>query len=106
MNRPLTLFAICAAAGLAGCAKVGTLDRPAPLFGDKAKAQYRAEEQAAAKAKADEATRKKAEDLPSDTGDNPVIPTLRNQPVEGAKPSPFGTPPPPGPMPDPFNNPQ
>ena len=36
---------------LAGCAKVGTLDRPAPLFGEKAKAEYRAEKAAAAAAK-------------------------------------------------------
>jgi hypothetical protein len=41
---------------LFGCAKVGTLDQPAPLFGEKAKEHYRAEKaaEAAAKAKKDD----------------------------------------------------
>ena len=37
---------------VAGCAKVGTLDQPAPLFGQKAKAEYRAKKEAEAAAKA------------------------------------------------------
>ena len=36
---------------VAGCAKVGTLDRPAPLFGQKARAEYRAKKDAEAAAK-------------------------------------------------------
>jgi hypothetical protein len=52
MIRTVLRLACAATLALAGCAKVGTLDRPAPLFGEKAKAQYRAEKAAAAAAKA------------------------------------------------------
>jgi hypothetical protein len=34
---------ILAAAGLAGCGKQGVLERPAPLFGSRARAEYEAE---------------------------------------------------------------
>ena len=51
MRTALTLLCAMSLA-LAGCAKVGTLDRPAPLFGEKAKARYRADQAAAAAAKA------------------------------------------------------
>jgi hypothetical protein len=53
-----------AALVLAGCAKVGTLDRPAPLFGEKAKAEYRAQKAAAAAAKANKKTDTEPEPLP------------------------------------------
>jgi hypothetical protein len=56
-------FAI-AALVLAGCAKVGTLDRPAPLWGAKAKAEYRAQQAAAAAAKANKKTDTEPEPLP------------------------------------------
>jgi len=36
---------------IASCAKVGTLDQPAPLFGQKAKAEYRAKKEAETSAK-------------------------------------------------------
>ncbi|HEY2178439.1 MAG TPA: hypothetical protein VGH15_07645 [Caulobacteraceae bacterium] len=58
---------------LAGCAKVGTLDRPAPLFGEKAKAQYRAQKAAEAAAKT----------KPADTTPEPLPPT-----PEGPEPPP------------------
>jgi hypothetical protein len=38
------------ALALSACAKVGTLDRPAPLFGARAKADYQAQKAAAAAA--------------------------------------------------------
>ena len=60
----LALFAACALA-MAGCAKVGTLDRPAPLFGEKAKAHYQAEKAAEAAAKAKPAEDAGPEPLPS-----------------------------------------
>ena len=50
--RTAVILACAAALVLGGCAKVGTLDRPAPLFGEKAKEHYRAEQAAAAAAKA------------------------------------------------------
>jgi hypothetical protein len=52
MIRTVLCLTCAAALALTGCAKVGTLDRPAPLFGEKAKAQYRAQKAAAAAAKA------------------------------------------------------
>jgi hypothetical protein len=65
MIRPALLIACAAALALTACAKVGTLDRPAPLFGEKAKAQYRAEKAAEAAAKA----------KPADTATEPLPPT-------------------------------
>jgi hypothetical protein len=64
--RTATLLALTAAVALAGCAKVGTLDRPAPLFGEKAKEHYRAEQAAAAAAKAKKAEDDQPEALPAE----------------------------------------
>lgn len=50
--RILIPAALMAALGLAACGKQGELERPAPLFGAKAKAEYEAQRQAAARAKA------------------------------------------------------
>jgi hypothetical protein len=52
MTIRIAALSVIAVLGLAGCAKVGTLDRPAPLWGEKAKAQYHAEKTAADAAKA------------------------------------------------------
>ena len=48
----IRIAALIGVLALAGCAKVGTLDRPAPLWGEKAKAQYRTEKAAADASKA------------------------------------------------------
>ena len=51
--RPLILALLLAsAATLAGCGKTGELDRPAPLFGAQAKADYQAKREADAAARA------------------------------------------------------
>jgi uncharacterized protein YceK len=50
MSVRLAPLSLIAAVALAGCGKVGTLDRPAPLVGEKAKAQYQADKAAAAAA--------------------------------------------------------
>ncbi len=50
MTRPI-LFIALAALALSGCGKVGTLDQPAPLWGQKEKAKYEARRAAAAQAK-------------------------------------------------------
>ena len=42
MARVHWLFLGLALAGLAACGKVGSLDQPAPLYGEKAKAEYQA----------------------------------------------------------------
>jgi uncharacterized protein YceK len=76
MRAALTI--VCAASlALAGCAKVGTLDRPAPLFGEKAKAQYRADQAAAAAAKAKPADNQ-PEALPS-PAPSPDLPPVAPQ---------------------------
>jgi hypothetical protein len=66
---------------VAGCAKVGTLDRPAPLFGEKAKAEYRAKKQAEAAAKATKPSNE-PEPLPEPLPAEP--PPVANPPVSGA----------------------
>jgi hypothetical protein len=66
---------------LAGCAKVGTLDRPAPLFGEKAKAEYRAQKAAAEAAKAKKPD-EEPEPLPTEA------PPEANPPVSGSSSSP------------------
>ena len=47
-SAPLLASVLCLAVG--ACAKVGTLDQPAPLFGARAKADYQAQKAAAAAA--------------------------------------------------------
>lgn len=54
MKRKSGRNAVLAGAGVAalalalgGCGRVGALERPAPLFGERAKAEYRAEKEAA-----------------------------------------------------------
>jgi hypothetical protein len=80
MTRTVLICLCSAALALAGCAKVGTLDRPAPLFGEKAKAKYRAEKAAETAAKV----------KTPDTGPEPVpeaapgaTPSEANPPVTG-----------------------
>lgn len=93
-----------AGAGLAGCGKVGTLDQPAPLYGEKAKADYEARKEAAAAAKAK--PRPEPDTLHPDRPYDPEAdpgPT-RSLPVPG-QPALPNAPPPPGVLPDPFNDP-
>ncbi len=105
MTRLSLLIGCIAAVALCGCGKVGNLDQPAPLYGEKAKTDYQAKKQAAAAAKA-----KKQNDEPDPIPDKPYDPTegLANQralPVPGTNPDP-SRPAPPGVLPDPFNYPQ
>jgi hypothetical protein len=62
----MTRFVVLAAAALllAACAKIGTLDRPAPLFGERAKAHWQAEKDAEAAAKTPKPEDKTPEPLP------------------------------------------
>lgn len=63
MNRlaPKILVLAGAALALAACGKVGELDRPAPLWGDKAKADWAAQQKAAADAQAQKDAKDRAE---------------------------------------------
>jgi hypothetical protein len=68
---PLSVVILAGAAlALSACGKVGELDRPAPLWGEKAKADYAAQQKAAADAQAqkdaqDRAQRGRPAPLPS-----------------------------------------
>ena len=50
MTRFLTVTAAALALSLCACGKVQTLERPAPLIGAKAKAEYEASQKAAVEA--------------------------------------------------------
>ncbi|HWD67098.1 MAG TPA: hypothetical protein VG227_03970 [Caulobacteraceae bacterium] len=80
ISRAPVIFFLAAALALAGCAKVGTLDRPAPLFGEKAKAKYRAEKAAAAAAKTAKTDEGEPEPLPDVAPQSPPGPSV--QPVQ------------------------
>jgi hypothetical protein len=76
---------------LVGCAKVGTLDRPAPLFGEKAKARYQADKAAAA-AKAQKPDSGEPEPLPA-SGMAPSQPAASGADSSEAPPAPPALPP-------------
>jgi hypothetical protein len=78
--RTLFFVAMAAVVAASGCAKVGTLDRPAPMFGERAKAHYRAEKAAAAAAKTTEKDNGEPEPLPSTPDQAP--PGTSIQPVQ------------------------
>jgi hypothetical protein len=59
---------------LTGCGKLGPLDQPAPLFGDKLKADYQAKRNAEAAAKAAKANAQKAPANPNAAADQPDSP--------------------------------
>jgi hypothetical protein len=114
MNRPtgrLAQGALFAAAlmTLGACGRVGALDQPAPLWGKKAQADYKARKAAdAAKAKSG-----KDEDAPEPLDPSTPGPnepshdpgTLRQSPGTGMRALP-GAPAPPGVLPDPYTRPQ
>ena len=104
MTRSAWIVLGVAAVALGACGKVGTLDQPAPLYGEKAKADYQArkEAQAAAKAKKDDQPEAINPDKTYDPNADPS--PARALPIPGQNFNPNG-PPPPGVLPDPFNNP-
>lgn len=105
-RKMLALLALATAATLAGCGKRGVLETPPPLFGDRARARYEAEQQQRAQDAADAAARRPnataAADRPDDappTKRDVKAPeqqrtTITRHPIDGAPPSPFGSPPP------------
>src|SRR5579863_3819965 len=50
--RTAVILVILAGAGLCACGKLGDLEQPAPLFGDRAKADYQQQQHAADAARA------------------------------------------------------
>jgi hypothetical protein len=116
--RLLLVGLVAGSAGLSGCGRQGNLDRPAPLFGAKAHAQY----------EANQAAKKAGEDLGKDGNAKPnasgannagddtdvVAPPKddstttplpqRTAPITGSSPDPFGSGPQ-GALPNPYANP-
>jgi predicted small lipoprotein YifL len=94
---------------LAACGRVGPLDQPAPLYGAKAKADYKAQkakEADAAKApKEDDTPEPLASDTPGPNNPGATPDNLRADPAPGMRPLPNG-PGPQGVLPDPYNRPQ
>ncbi len=74
------LLTACVVLGLAapicGCGRVGLLDQPAPLYGEKAKAEYQARKAAAAQAAAQHRETGEPEALPARPAASPMMPVL------------------------------
>ena len=106
MNRSPYIFGMAAILALGACGKVGALEQPAPLYGEKAKADYnskKAADAAKAQSKKDE---DQIERLPADKPYDPNADPSpsRNLPVVGQPQTP-DRPGPQGVLPDPMNNP-
>jgi hypothetical protein len=111
MSRLLIPALIISGLALAACGKQGELDRPAPLFGEKAKAQYEAERRAAARAKTEPSdTAGSSQSIvnspyPDGSGStDPALQPSRSNPTLGEPPNPSGTRSG-GVLPDPYANP-
>ncbi|HUO22288.1 MAG TPA: hypothetical protein VMU59_07205 [Caulobacteraceae bacterium] len=106
----LTLCAaLLGALALSACGKVGSLDRPAPLFGRKDKAEYAAEKKREQmQARANRAGDKGGDPAPPapDYGQgDPTLDPARAAPTPGAASNPFSNPNSGGLMQDPVANP-
>lgn len=114
MTRRLLIPAfMLATLGLGACGKQGLLERPAPLFGESARAEYFRAQRAAARANGESnadqsATSQTNGDFTqqSDGGSkDPALTPLRSDPIPGATPSPFGGRSMSGVLPDPYADP-
>jgi len=86
--RPLILMMFLASSLLAGCGKMGDLDQPAPLFGAKAKADYDAQQRAAAIARA----ARKADEPPAPNPDAAPLDQAPYPPSIAGRTTPFDAP--------------
>jgi hypothetical protein len=96
--HPLAVAALAGALALAGCGKLGRLDRPGPLFGHAPPPG-----KAAGQAKRHERNPASPVDT-VDPRDGSMEPPTRTQPIEGTSPDPFATAPQ-GTLPNPYANP-
>jgi predicted small lipoprotein YifL len=90
MNARLIAFAVIAAVALTACGKRGTLDRPPPMWGTQAKADYAADQKKAEDEKAKKKEEEKAKregraveqrDTPPDHNPISQPPDSRNQTI-------------------------
>jgi hypothetical protein len=94
---------LAASLSVGGCGKQGLLERPAPLFGSRARAEYEAQKAAEAQASANAAARRDGQ--PVDNSNNgprstsevrdpaQILSPARSAPVVGAPSGPGGAPP-------------
>ena len=110
-NRLLIACALVGALGLSACGKLGSLDRPGPLFSNPQRSQQRAEREAAARAAGEKnadtsATSQTNGDYSqaSDGAKDPALAPIRSDPTSGINEGPLtgrtG-----GVLPDPYANP-
>jgi predicted small lipoprotein YifL len=96
-SRKVSITALAAvfvlSGALAGCGKMGELERPAPLWGAKEKAKYDAEKRAAA-ATAHKPSKPGSVQENADPATSTA--TTRQSPQKGSNPDPFGGPSGPG----------
>ena len=107
MTRASALLIIAASAlALTACGKVGSLDQPAPLYGERAKADYQARKAAEAAKVQDKKDDNEIEALPNDRRYDPNADPgpSRFLPIPGES-TPPNAPGPQGALPDPFNHP-
>jgi hypothetical protein len=78
ISRSVMVALVFTAAALAGCGKTGELDQPAPMWGEKAKAEYAAKKKAEAQQRAEEDAARKA------TPTSSVVDDPTNQPLTQA----------------------
>lgn len=101
MTRTLAITtALILAAGLAGCGKVGQLERPGPLFGQERNTTKKADQ---AERNAQDPSRPVDTVDPRDRSTDPAPP--RTLPIPGTNPGATGVAPPSA-LPDPYANPR
>ncbi len=95
-NRLLITAALVGAMGLSACGKLGSLDRPGPLFDNHARSQARAEREAAARASGESskdgsATSQTNGDYSqaSDGAKDPALRPIRSDPMPGISQGPL-----------------
>lgn len=110
--RILIPAVLLAAISLSACGKQGLLERPAPLFGARAQSDYQRAKRAADRAGGESQTSQSATSQTNgdytqanDGSKDPALQPLRNDPIPGANPNPFGTRPAGGVLPDPYADP-
>ena len=89
LSLAFAVTALAATVALAGCGMRGTLERPAPLYGAKAKADYDAEQAKAAADKKEDASMPEPKAAGGRYGPRPQAPESRNtsirtDPIDGA----------------------
>jgi hypothetical protein len=110
-NRLLIGSAVLATLALGACGKQGLLDRPAPLFGTSARADYLRQKAAAERANGEANTAQSATSQTNgdytyrDGAKDPALAPMRSLPPPGAPPSPFDSKTGGGVLPDPYADP-